>query len=103
MGDDLFRLSPIIPQEKSLELAKIYSIDSLSVVGSLLCMLEEVLRNSKDHCITGEDAFRLYDTYGFPLELTQEIAGENDIEVDVEGFKKATKAHGGSYQCFRGG
>ncbi len=39
--------------------------------------------------IAGEDAFTLYDTYGFPLELTQEIAEENDISVDVLGFETA--------------
>lgn len=36
--------------------------------------------------VTGEDAFKLYDTYGFPLELTQEIAEESGIAVDVDGF-----------------
>ena len=38
-------------------------------------------------------AFKLYDTYGFPIELTVELANEKGIEVDVEGFKEKFKAH----------
>ena len=39
--------------------------------------------------LSGEDAFKLYDTYGFPLELTMEIAAEKGVKVDEKGFEKA--------------
>ena len=42
--------------------------------------------------ITGEQAFELYDTYGFPLELTEEIAAEQGLKVDLAGFEQAMQA-----------
>ena len=50
-------------------------------------MLDEFIETKKD--IDGESAFKLYDTYGFPLELTKEIALENGLNVDEEGYKVA--------------
>ncbi len=50
-------------------------------------MLEEFISEKKD--IDGESAFKLYDTYGFPFELTKEIAAENGLKVDEDGFKAA--------------
>ncbi len=43
--------------------------------------------------INGKQAFRLYDTFGFPLELTMELASERGITVDEKGFNEAFKAH----------
>ncbi len=50
--------------------------------------LEEIVNNSKDKKISGEDAFRLYDTYGFPFELTLEYANELGFSVSKDDFDK---------------
>lgn len=50
-------------------------------------LLEDLMADGKD--ISGEDAFKLYDTFGFPLELTVEIVAEKGLKVDVDGFNKA--------------
>ena len=52
---------------------------------------EKVTKDNKD--IDATTAFRLYDTYGFPIELTIELATERNINVDEEGFKEKFKAH----------
>ncbi|HBB33417.1 MAG TPA: alanine--tRNA ligase [Cyanobacteria bacterium UBA8803] len=49
-------------------------------------LLDEILAKKPDR-ISGKDAFTLYDTYGFPLELTQEIAEEQGLTVDLAGFE----------------
>ncbi|MBS9390053.1 MAG: alanine--tRNA ligase [Dolichospermum sp. WA123] len=52
----------------------------------LLAEIIQTVKQQGQTSISGESAFTLYDTYGFPLELTQEVAEENSISVDVEGF-----------------
>ncbi len=47
----------------------------------------------KESVIGGKQAFRLYDTYGFPLELTEELAAEHGLTVDKNGFDEAFKEH----------
>ena len=59
---------------------------------SILADIEESLIKRGEKTISGEDAFRLYDTYGFPLDLTKEIIEEKGFSVDEAGFNKAMDA-----------
>ena len=66
------------------------------------------LRNENKNLIDGPNLFRLYDTFGFPPEVTAELAKENDFEVDMEGYKKCFEEHQaksrqGAEGVFKGG
>lgn len=64
----------------------------LATVEQGTALLDEYLeecKKSNKKILAGEDAFKLHDTYGFPLDLTKEIAREQGIEVDEKGFQKA--------------
>ncbi|HWR10218.1 MAG TPA: alanine--tRNA ligase [Rectinemataceae bacterium] len=70
-------------------------------------MLPNILRNPQK-IMSGRLAFKLYDTYGFPIELTEEVAGENGLTVDRAEFDEAYRKHqelsrAGSEQTFKGG
>ena len=54
---------------------------------------EKIIKNITDGKLNKDLAFRLYDTYGFPIELTMELANEMGIVVDVDGFKEKFRAH----------
>ena len=70
-------------------------------------LLPNLMKSAK-RVIPGRLAFKLYDTYGFPIEITEELAAEHDFEVDREGFEKAFKKHQelskqGAEKSFKGG
>ena len=54
-----------------------------------LALLDDELAQLKGDTLDGETAFRLYDTYGFPLDLTADVCRERNIKVDEEGFERA--------------
>ena len=56
---------------------------------NILLEMEEKLAKENAKELSGEDAFKLYDTYGFPIDLTKEILEEKNFGVDEEGFAKA--------------
>ncbi len=69
---------------------------------------ERLISQMKGTVIGGDDAFHLYDTYGFPIEFTVELAKEKGLTVDTEGYKKAfeahqEKSHDGSDHVFKSG
>lgn len=69
--------------------------------------INDIIKNN-EKIIPGKLVFNLYDTYGFPPEVTKEVADENNIEVDMDGFKEFFKEHQeksrqGASQKFKGG
>lgn len=69
---------------------------------------EKLCQYIQNNSISGKAAFRLYDTFGFPIEMTVELARDNGITVDVEGYEACYKEHqlksqAGAEQKFKGG
>jgi alanyl-tRNA synthetase len=64
----------------------------LSTLEQGLILLDSVIKSSKDKTIDGQKAFELYDTFGFPIDLTALILEEKGYGLDVQGFEKALQA-----------
>ena len=69
---------------------------------------EKIVSHLQGDLIDKENAFKLYDTYGFPIELTVELAGERNLKVDTKGFEEKfaehqAKSRAGATEKFKGG
>lgn len=82
---ELIRAQSLISEELKLEETRFQNMLTRGI--SLLNEVSSSLR--KGDCLSGEIAFKLYDTYGFPLDLTQDALRSRGIDVDVSSFQKA--------------
>ncbi len=76
--------------EKQDYIKKVIAMEEESfykTIDSGLGLLNEMMANSKDKVLSGEDAFKLQDTFGFPIDLTKEIVAENNMTVDEDKFR----------------
>ncbi|MBQ7715677.1 MAG: alanine--tRNA ligase [Clostridia bacterium] len=97
--------------EKRDYIEKVFSIEEEkfdSTIDQGLSILNSVMNSSSDKKISGDDAFKLYDTFGFPIDLTKEIAEEKGFEIDEARFTelmneqkvraRAARASGSSWE-----
>ncbi len=76
--------------EKQDYIKKVIAMEEESfykTIDSGLGLLNEMMANTNGGILSGEDAFKLQDTFGFPIDLTKEIVAENNMTVDEESFK----------------
>ena len=89
--DDMGEAYPELPAQQKL-IESVIREEELAFLRTLdrgIKLLDDCMESSKDtKVIAGSDAFRLYDTYGFPIDLTELIAAERGYKVDQEGFQK---------------
>lgn len=80
--------------EKSVLIKKLILVEETSfgkTIDQGLAMLDTAVENLSGDTLSGEDAFKLYDTYGFPLDLTMDILEEKGLKVDEETFDRLMK------------
>ncbi len=104
--NSLLKLSEIVINEykevyEELEINKKFIMDELEKEGIKFGktlkdgerLFYKVIKHLNSDTISGEDAFKLFDTFGFPLEMTEELAKENNLKVDVKGFEEKFREH----------
>ncbi|MEG2192231.1 MAG: alanine--tRNA ligase, partial [Oscillospiraceae bacterium] len=63
----------------------------MNILSNLMDNIEKSAQQAKDRILSGIEAFKLNDTFGFPFDLTKEILSEHNIDIDEEGFRKYLK------------
>ncbi len=87
---------PSLPQKKQLardNLRREVGRFEKALAGGLKQLSHLISAQPEGGTLPGTDAFRLYESYGFPIELTQEVAREHQLPVDMAGFEKALREH----------
>lgn len=82
-------------KEKQVNVEKLLRLEEEQFARTLergLVLLDEALAGVKNGVLSGETAFKLYDTYGFPLDLTADVCRERDIKIDEAGFEREMEA-----------
>ena len=82
-------------KEKQANVEKLLRLEEEQFARTLergLVLLDETLSGVKNGVLSGETAFKLYDTYGFPLDLTADVCRERDIKIDEAGFEREMEA-----------
>lgn len=92
-GEVVKQMKPAYPEfeERKNQISQAIKLEEerfLQTLNQGTNLLDGLLEKNKG-ALSGADAFKLYDTYGFPLELTMEIAAERGVKVDEKGFEKA--------------
>ncbi len=106
MEDSLVKLAQVVISDysdvyKELEKNKEFIYKELEIEGIKFGktikdgekLFYKVIKRLDGNTISGEDAFKLFDTFGFPLEMTEELARENGLNVDTKGFEEKFKEH----------
>lgn len=94
LGEQMGKAFPELKEQYQLieNVIKEEESSFLSTLEQGLVLLDSVIKSSKDKTIAGDKAFELYDTFGFPIDLTALILEEKGYQLDTEGFEKALKA-----------
>ncbi|MEG2832150.1 MAG: alanine--tRNA ligase [Bacilli bacterium] len=95
-------------EEKVLEILKNEKIKFNRTLEKGLKEFEKITSQYKGNILDKDNAFKLFDTYGFPIELTEELAKELNLSVDIKGFNDKFKEHqeksrAGASEKFKGG
>ena len=94
LGESLFETYPEVKKNKTVILQELNSEEDQfrETLKQGMRLLEEEIKDSKKTTLPGELIFKLYDTYGFPVDLTRDLAQENDLSLDLSGYEKLMAA-----------
>ena len=94
LGESLLETYPEVKKNKTVILQELKSEEDQfrETLKQGMRLLEEEIKDSKKTTLTGELIFKLYDTYGFPVDLTRDLAQENNLSLDLSGYEKLMAA-----------